>query len=103
VSTDLCNVRGPWRARGLFSSEGQTTRSERPGTSPASFFYPKVMMPRRTACGATVPKEEADRKAQSLSAMIRLILAERYAHKLPRGGTSDEAFQTSRPTTSAFQ
>ena len=43
-------------------------------------------------------KEEADRKAQSLSAMIRLILAERYAHKLQRGGTSDEAHQTSRPT-----
>ena len=43
-------------------------------------------------------KAEADRKAQSVSAMIRLILAERYAHKLHRGGTSDEAHQTSRPT-----
>jgi hypothetical protein len=43
-------------------------------------------------------KEEADSKAQSVSAMIRLILAERYAHKLQRGGTSDEAHQTSRST-----
>jgi hypothetical protein len=33
-------------------------------------------------------KEEADRKAQSLSAMIRLILAERYSGKA--GGTSNE-------------
>ena len=42
-------------------------------------------------------REEADRKAQSVSAMICLILAERYAHKLQRGGTSDEAHQTNRP------
>lgn len=42
-------------------------------------------------------KEEADSKAQSVSAMIRWILAERYTHKLQKGGT-DEAHQTSRPT-----
>jgi hypothetical protein len=38
-------------------------------------------------------KAEADRKAQSVSAMIRLILAERYANKLQ--GETDET-QASR-------
>lgn len=39
-------------------------------------------------------KEEADRKAQSVSAMIRLILAERYTNKLQEEADETQASRT---------